>query len=173
MTKVDVGVGLFDLLQPMRGFPPLQIFILGLLFAVLAVPLVQLTGKASPALGADKPQDSSVVKGGTEHPEGEHKHIQVPALIRLRYAHRPESISLKSEGEELLTNLDLSSPLIEIKTDIEISHQGNEFSLEAQWPGGTPDTALTLEIEPDGFDMRSETRWSSEAALHEILTLIW
>lgn len=159
----------------MRGFPPIQIFILGLLFGLLAVPLAQLTGNAPPPAddGNGKSQDATLVKGGAEHPEGEHKHVEVPALVRLRYAHRPFSVSLKSGDRELLAKPDLSVPVIEIKTMIEVSHEGNEFTLDAQWPQGTPDTALTLEIEPDGFDMRSETRWSSAAALSEILTLIW
>ena len=173
MTKVDAGGRRFDLLQAMRGFPPIQIFILGLLFGLLAVPLVQLTGNAPPPSHDEAHQDGAEVKGGTEHPEGEHKHVEVPSLIRLRYAHRPLSVSLKSEGKELLTKLDLTVPLIEMKAMIEVSHEGNEFSLEATWPEGTPDTALTLEIEPDGFDMRTETRWSSAAALSEILTLTW
>lgn len=42
----------------------------------------------------------------------------------------------------------------------------------SKWPEGTPDTALTVEVEPDGFETRSETRWSTGSALSEILTLI-
>lgn len=150
----------------MRGFPPIQIFVLGLLFGLLAVPLVQLTGNA-PVKTSDEHA------GGSEHPEGDHKHAEVPVIIRLRYAHKPESISLKAEGQELLAKLDLSAALIEVKARIEVSHEGNELSLEAKWPEGTPDTALTVEIEPEGFDTRSETRWSSAAALNEILTFHW
>ncbi|GEP42745.1 hypothetical protein BGE01nite_20360 [Brevifollis gellanilyticus] len=113
------------------------------------------------------------VKGGDQHPEGEHKHVEVPALIRLRYAHKPLSVSLKSNGEELLTKLDLSEAVVEVKAKVEVSHDGNELSLEAKWPEGTPDTALTVEIEPEGFETRRETRWSSGPTLSEILTLIW
>jgi len=141
----------------MRGFPPIQIFVLGLLFGLLAVPLVQLTGNTPQVI---------------LHMD-ERKHVEVPAVIRLRYAHKPLSVSLKSEGRELLEKVDLSSPLIEAKAKIEVSHDGNELSLEAKWPEGTPDTALTLEVEPDGFETRRETRWSSGATLSEILTLIW
>ncbi len=158
----------------MRGFPPTQIFILALLFGLLAVPLVQLTGNAPSMTHTDHDSgDSQVVKGGTDHPEGEHKHVKVPAIIRLRYAHKPLSISLKSGGHEWLAKVDLSSALIETKAEVEISHDGNELALEARWPEGTPDTALTVEVEPEGFETRSETRWSSGSALSEILTLIW
>lgn len=108
----------------MRGFPPTQIFILALLFGLLAVPLVQLTGNAPSMAHADHDaRDSQVVKGGTDHPEGEHKHVKVPAMIRLRYAHKPLSISLKSEGHELLAQVDLSSAPIEAKAEVEISRR--------------------------------------------------
>ena len=146
----------------MRGFPPIQIFVLGLLFALLAVPMVQLTGNAThiPEVEPTAAQTRAERKA-------------VPVILRLRYAHRPVSISLKSEGEELLAKLDLSASPAEMEAEIALSDDGNEFSLEAQWPEGTPDTALSLEIEPDGYDAKSETRWSSGSALSEILTLTW
>lgn len=146
----------------MRGFPPIQIFVLGLLFALLAVPMVQLTGKAThtPELEPTAAQTRAEMK-------------PVPAILRLRYAHKPASISLKSDGRELFTKLDLESSPAELETEIVLSDDGNEFSLEAKWPEGTPDTALSVEIEPDGYDAKSETRWSADAALSEILTYSW
>jgi hypothetical protein len=149
----------------MRGFPPLQIFLLGLAFGLLAVPLALLTGAGS--------HPGSVVQAGDEHPEGGQKHAPVPALLRLRFAHQPLAIHLKQEGRELLTQLDLKTSPAEARSEIEVSHDGNELELSATWPPGTPDTALTLEIELDGFETRRETRWSDDAALTEILTFIW
>ncbi len=146
----------------MRGFPPIQIFVLGLLFALLAVPMVQLTGNAT---------HTPEVEPTAAQTRAEKK--PVPAILRLRYAHRPTSISLKSEGRELFAKLDLTASPAELETEIVLSDDGNEFSLDAQWPAGTPDTALSLEIEPDGFDAKSETRWSSGTALSEILTFTW
>lgn len=146
----------------MRGFPPLQIFILGLLFGLLAVPMVQLTGTA-PKSEAAETESTKVVAEKTT----------VPALLRLRYAHKPLSISLKSEDRELVSKPDMSSSPIELETEITLSKDGNEFSLEATWPAGTPDTALTVEIEPDGQDPRTVTLWSSGSDLSEILTLSW
>jgi hypothetical protein len=165
----------------MRGFPPLQIFVLGLMFGLLAVPLAHLTGQA-PRQAAEPDHSSShaghdagskEVQGASEHPEGEHRHVEVPALIRIRFAHRPLSVSLKSEGQELLPKLDLSASPAEVSAKIEVSHDGNEFSLAADWPPETPDTALTVEIEPEGLDARTETRWSTDAGLQEILTFSW
>jgi hypothetical protein len=45
--------------------------------------------------------------------------------------------------------------------------------LSATWPDNTPDTALTLELEPDGLEARSETRWSSAGSLDEVITFSW
>lgn len=166
MTEVDDGARLLELLQIMRGFPPLQIFLLGLAFGLLAVPLVQLTGEVQPTstASADLEKDSAQEQVANQ---------KVEALIRLRYAHRPVSLSLKQEGRELLKDVDLATSPIELSAELAISPDGNELTLQAQWPDGTQDTAVTLEIEPDGLDSRTETRWSAGNSLEEILTLIW
>lgn len=161
-AQVDVSDRLFDLLQTMRGFPPIQIFILALLFGLMAVPLVRLTGNApeQPSSQTQEVADASASKA-------------VPAWIRVRHAHKPLKLSLKSDGKELLQHQDLSESLIEFESSFPISKDGHEISLEASWPPGTPDTAVTVEIEPEGHDARSETRWSSEAAMQEILSFTW
>lgn len=173
----------------MRGFPPLQIFFLGLVFGLIAWPLVRLTtnsfqgGHESHAHhdhdhGHDHAHGAAdgemqVVKGGTDHPEGEHKHVEVPTLVRLRYAHKPQKVTLSQGGRELLAVTQFDASPLELKAGLEISHDGNELILAATWPEGTPDTALTVELEPDGFETQSQTRWSSEAALEEVLTFTW
>ncbi len=170
-----------DLLQIMRGFPPVQIFLFGLVFGLLAWPLVQLTSdnkKADNQAGHDHSGHShdgetQVVKGAHDHPEGEHRHVEVSTLVRLRFAHQPLTVSLKQADNELTAKLDLSASPVEFRTGIEVSHEGNEFILVATWPEGTPDTALTVELEPEGFDTRSETRWSSGGELNEVLTFTW
>lgn len=150
----------------MRGFPPLQIFLLVLAFGLLAVPMVQLTGQVQPSSSAalERENESAQEKAANQ---------KVEALIRLRYAHRPVSLSLKQEGRELLKDVDLTTSPIEVSTELAISPDGNELTLQAQWPDGTPDTALTFEVEPDGLDSRTETRWSAGSSLEEILTLTW
>ncbi len=145
----------------MRGFPPLQIFLLGLAFCLLAVPLAQLTSNVAHV------ETAPVMAKADAAP------VKVAAVIRLRYAHKPLSISLKQGGLELLPKLDLTTSPAEMQTKMTISKAGNELELSATWPTGTPDTALTLEIEPDGLETRSETRWSSDSTLNEILTFIW
>ncbi len=161
MTEVDADARLHDLLQTMRGFPPLQIFLLGLAFCLLAVPLAQLTGNVSQVKATP-----AIAKAGDTP-------LKVLVMIRLRYAHKPLLISLKQDGQELLLMLDFTSSPAEEQASVVISKTGSELELSATWPTGTPDTALTLEIEPDGLETRSETRWSSDSTLNEILTFIW
>lgn len=147
----------------MRGFPPLQIFLLALAFGLLAIPLVQLTGSMTNApTPAFKLAESSAAAVET-----------VPTLIRLRYAHRPTSISLKQAGRELLGALQLVESPNETRVQMLISKAGDDLELTASWAEGTPETALTLEIEPDGHELRSQTSWSNGTAVNEILTFIW
>lgn len=147
----------------MRGFPPIQIFLLALAFGLLAIPLVQLTGNTAntPALSANMNESPAA------------KVEAVPTLIRLRYAHKPTSVSLKQAGKELLGALDLAESPCETQIKMIIAKAGDDLELIATWPPGTPETALTVEIEPDGLESRSQTRWSTDATLNEILTFIW
>ncbi|MFO1482934.1 MAG: hypothetical protein U1F71_06155 [Verrucomicrobiaceae bacterium] len=140
----------------MRGFPPIQIALLVIAFAALAVPLSQLTGNA---------QTRPAAKTGKK--EGK----AVKSLLRLRYAHKPAMISLKIGGKELITAV-AGSP-IELNAALDAPKEGVDVFLTATWPENTPDTALTLEIEPDGLDSRSETRWSSSGSLDEVISFAW
>jgi hypothetical protein len=54
-----------------------------------------------------------------------------------------------------------------------IGEDGDELWVSASWPSGTPDTALTVELEPDGLEQKSETRWSEAGELSEVLTFHW
>ena len=140
----------------MRGFPPIQIFLLVLAFIVLAVPLIQLTGHVSHA----KPAPAKVVEAQS-----------VKTLLRLRYAHKPATLSLKIADKEQIHSI-AASP-IELQTTLPSIKDGVDVFLNATWPEGTPDTSLTLELEPDGLATRSETRWSSAGSLDEVITFEW
>lgn len=141
----------------MRGFPPIQIFLLCLAFIVLAVPLSQLTGTSL--------QDKPAVKAAAK------VEASSAALLRVRYAHRPVTLSVKIGGKELVGSID-ASPL-EMETTLTAPKEGVDVFVAATWPEGTPDTALTLEIEPDGLESRTETRWSSGTTLDEVVTFAW
>jgi hypothetical protein len=68
----------------MRGFPPIQIFLLCLAFIVLAVPLSHLTGNTS---------NAKVVKVAAKEAQS------AKALLRLRFAHKPSTLSLKTRRQ--------------------------------------------------------------------------
>ena len=140
----------------MRGFPPIQLFLLCLAFVALAVPLSHLTGNTSHA---------KVVQPAVKEAQS------VKALLRLRFAHKPSTLSLKIADKELITSAD-ASPL-ELHAVLPSPQDGVDVFLSATWPENTPDTALTLEIEPDGLEARSETRWSSAGSLDEVITFSW
>ncbi|HEY1051871.1 MAG TPA: hypothetical protein VGE39_19000 [Prosthecobacter sp.] len=142
----------------MRGFPPIQIFLLCLAFIVLAVPLSQLTGTST--------QDKSAVKAAVKAEKSG------GARLRVRYAHRPATLSVKIADKELVAGEMAASPL-EMQATLLSAEEGVDVFVAATWPEGTPDTALTLEIEPDGLESRTETRWSSGAALDEVITFAW
>jgi hypothetical protein len=72
----------------MRGFPPIQLFLLCLAFIVLAVPLSHLTGNTS---------NAKVIKVAAKEAKS------VKALLRLRFAHKPATLSLKLADKELIT----------------------------------------------------------------------
>jgi hypothetical protein len=140
----------------MRGFPPIQIFLLALTFIVLAVPLSHLTGTVSHAKAVPaKVEESTSVK----------------SLLRVRYAHKPTTLSVKIADKEVIAEI-AGSP-IEVQTALPSVKDGVDVFLSATWADGTPDTSITLELEPDGFASRSETRWSSAGSLDEVLTFVW
>lgn len=140
----------------MRGFPPIQIFLLVLAFIVLAIPLSHLTGNAQARTAAktEKKEDQAV-----------------KSILRLRYAHKPASLSLKIGDKTLITTAAESS--MEVDATLTALKEGVDVLLAATWPENTPDTAITIEIEPDGLDSHSETRWSVAGSLDEVITFNW
>jgi hypothetical protein len=140
----------------MRGFPPIQLFLLCLAFIALAVPLSHLTGNT---------HNAKVIQPAVKETQ------RVKALLRLRFAHPPTTLSLTLADKELIASAE-ASPL-ELHAVLPATQDGVDVFLSATWPQNTPDTALTLEIEPDGLEARSETRWSSASSLDEVITFSW
>lgn len=145
----------------MRGFPPVQIFLLVLAFALLAIPLSHLTGNVVVRPSeVDEPGAKAAAK-------------EISAWVRLRWAHPPTRLSLMHDGAELLQKPDLTAGSLEFKTRLKPGRNTEEWLVDATWPEGTPDTALTLEVQPDGRDTRQDTRWSSAGTLSDVITLSW
>lgn len=47
------------------------------------------------------------------------------------------------------------------------------LTVSAQWPEGTPDTPVTLELEPEGRQAASVTRWSFGPSLNDTYSFSW
>ena len=142
----------------MRGFPPLHLILLSLIFAIIGIPLYRLT-----SAGPVRQEESEPVAGA-----------KTAAYIRLKYAHRPTEVSARLGTDDLLKGISLDETSIESEVQIAIPPDGFEIILSAKWPEGTPDTALTLEVEPAGLDSKKETRWTSGSPeLNEVIVFDW
>ncbi len=147
----------------MRGSPLLQCLIGAVAFALFAMPLARLT-VARPAM----PRTEAATARAAESATVRH------TFIRIRFAHPPAAISLRHDGRELIPTSasGLVSPF-ETGPSLPVSMEGIDIALTARWPVNTPDTAVTVELEPDGLDARRETRWAAGAALDETLSFKW
>jgi hypothetical protein len=147
----------------MRGSPLLQCLVGAIAFALFAIPLTRLTLARMDAHPMEPASQTTAESAGKRH-----------TFIRVRLAHPPESLSLKLNGREIIPSPTPPIPsLIETEASLPLSKDGIELMLAARWPEGTPDTAVTVELEPDELDARRETRWSAGPALNEILSFKW
>jgi hypothetical protein len=143
----------------MRGSPPLQLALILIGFMMMSVPLIRLTSGRVVA-------KATVVKATEQG-------AAVPTQVRLRWAHRPHLLSVTLDGKPLLEALDLSLPMIESEAALSLPKEGIEISVQAEWPEGTPETALSLELEPDERDTQSQTRWSRNGKMQEVISFQW
>ena len=144
----------------MRGSPLLHVALAIAAFALFAIPLSRVTHARVPSEAGVAPFARPATSA-------------VHTFIRVRLAHLPKSLSLKLDGREMLPSSAPSSLTFEAELSIAIIKDGTEFTIAAQWPEGTPDTAVTVEIEPDELDSRKETVWSSGPALDGIIHFSW
>ncbi len=147
----------------MRGSPLLQCLIGAVAFALFAIPLVRLTVARSAM-----PRTNEATARAAETATVRH------TFIRIRFAHLPKTLSLRHDGRELIppSASGLVSPF-ETATSMPVSTEGIDLALTARWPDHTPDTAVTVELEPDELDARRETRWSAGSAMDETLSFKW
>lgn len=140
----------------MRGSPPIQLFLLVLAFIGVSIPLVRLTGNA--------PVTTPTAAKATAKPK------EATALVRVRFVHKPDKLSLKLEGRELLDKADWSDNAVEFTAKLPLSL---DLVVSADWPYGAPTQALAIEIEPDGQNTQKVTNWSTAGALNEVYSFQW
>ena len=143
----------------MRGSPPVQLALLLLGFFAVGVPLVQLTHGRSEAV---------VPKAATSKAEE-----ALPVLVRIRYSQKPSKLEVKKGSESVLPQGGLAASPVEIHAAFGNVQEELEFSVVAEWPAGTPETALTIEVEPDGLPGRSQTFWSINGRIEDAASFTW
>jgi hypothetical protein len=141
----------------MRSAPPVQLALVLLGFMALAWPLIRLTSSSS-AVAMVVPVVVAV--GHTS------------CHLRVSYAHQPTELSV-ALGEQVLTGSPEPGGVTELTVDLPVGKDGLELSLSAHWPAGTPRTAVTVDVEPDGLDSQSQTRWTDQASMAEVLLFTW
>lgn len=98
----------------------------------------------------------------------------IPTRILIRYAHQPTALSLRLGDVELIPQgAAFPASSIELNAKLSGPADGVELTLAATWPQGTPSTVLTVELEPDGLETRSQTRWSTGPQLMEVIPFNW
>ena len=124
----------------MRGIPLLEIIAVLALFIAAAVPLAHLTSSDSSAPTAPPPAETAITTEGT------------PTFAYARFAHAPEKI--------LLGGVELTAPDFDAEFG---SVPSASLSLEVTWPEGTPETAVTVTVEPENHRSFGATFWGSGA----------
>lgn len=145
----------------MRGYPPLQIFVVILAFFLLAFPLWKLTW-------GNRSNEASVEKTASEEISAESGKWK-EAVLTIRCAHAPVKLQLITAGgvagnwekeekwpQTLTIPIDLEKPV--------------EIAIAAQWPPDVQSTAVTVDFSPDGRETRSETRWSIGPQIDDVFT---
>jgi len=140
----------------MRGSPPIQLFLVVLALVGVAIPLLRLTGKA--AISAPMALKETVVEK------------TVTAHVCVRFVHKPETLSMKLEGRELVEKAVWGEQ--EVEFDAKLPTVA-EMVVSATWTYGAPNQAMSIEISPDGKDMHEKTVWSSSGSLSEVVLFQW
>jgi len=89
---------------------------------------------------------------------------RLPCLIILRSAHPVAEATLEFEGKVI--EIDWFSET-EGEVELEVTNRVT-FLLDLQWPEDSPETALLVQIEPDGEKSQSQTFWAEGNLKQEI-----
>ena len=141
----------------MRGSPPVQLTLLLLVFLGVGIPLVRLTSGTAPSL-----ESPATVEEGPRS-----------VFYRIRYAQVPRKLVIKQGSTELPLPASLPPSPLEGHASLALAAQSLEWQVLAEWPPGTAETALTIEVEPDHLDKRSQTNWSIDGRIEDVFIFAW
>ncbi len=96
---------------------------------------------------------------------------QIPALLIIKCAHAPHRITV-NHGKNILWQSD--APALQDEAEVLIPAADSlTLSVTAVWPQGTPNTPITLELEPEGKPNATATRWSFGPEINDTFTFSW
>lgn len=124
---------------------------------VVGIPLPLLTGTHA--------------AGSTSSKQTPDQATQETVYACLRFTGQPESVQLRHNGHTW--EIDTSHASAELELELSLTST-LEIELKARW--ASPEAqAVTLTLEPDGKESRSETHWKDENSteLHQIYTFRW
>ncbi len=138
----------------MEGRPWLRIWLILLGFTFLGLPVWRVTHPAAVA----PPKD---LREGT---------ITFPLRVEVTFASPPTSFDLEYLGATLISS---HAPNRDFAIDwkVAISKEGVDLFLSAEWPPGTPTTAVRVKVTRDGSAIAEQTFWG-DGSLAETLT-VW
>lgn len=108
----------------------------------------------------------------TPRPAPTEQSTDVPTVITVRCAHRPEALSI-SHGGRILWQSGMPGLYEEAECSLPLKDGSLTLTVSARWPEGTPDTPVTLELEPEGRPSASATRWSFGPSLNDSYSFSW
>ncbi len=128
----------------MKGSPLCAALLLSFIFALAIVPLLSLTHREPQSFAASEASGNETL---------------IPVLsgfVTVRSAHPYQSIEISRGGKVLWQ---VSEPGLEAESELELLAQ-DLLQFRVIWPDETPETAVFVEIEPDGKEAFSQTYWA-------------
>lgn len=98
--------------------------------------------------------------------------VRQPVYATLQFTGTPQAFRLRG-SKDAWKEMDAASPSQDFELELPLSGR-IEIEVEARWESTEPQ-AVTLTLEPDGYESRSETQWKEAGSntLHSIFTFIW
>lgn len=135
----------------MHGCPSIRAAIVLLIFLLLGLPVWSITHPKT-----------------VTSPVASQKVEKQPLDLRLTFAHQPSSVSVLYLDEVVWKE---NNPALSMEhaLNIEFPKEGVDIEIKAQWPAGTPATAVRAQLKTPSAGTLEKSVWG-EGELDEVLT---
>ncbi len=97
---------------------------------------------------------------------------EMPVMLCVKCAHRPESIIIR-HGQQIIWQAQAPQTYEEARCSLPAPAAELTLTVSARWPQDTPDTPITLTLEPEGKHAATGTVWSFGPELNDTCTFSW